>query len=97
MKLTIITKVEIDLEDLPEDVRFISVDPDGGIYCFLERPYYDIKKGWMPQGKVWEDMFYADNPLDKTWDALIEVEELRSGVVGAGIELEGVVVRWEEL
>ena len=91
MKLTITMKVDIDLDDLPEGVKFIAVDRDGAICCFLEKPYFKKDFSWLPKNDMWDDMFFAELPLVNAENALIEVEKLEGD-----IELGGIVT-WERL
>ena len=92
MKLTITMKVEIDLDDLPKDIRFITVDRDGTICGFSERPYFDDDFSWIPYKDNLDDMAYAVSMLGNVEDTLIDLAD-----VTRDIEVEGAVVRWEEL
>ena len=102
MKLTITLKVEIDLDDLPEGVKFITVDQDGTITCFSERPHFEDGIVWVPHGDDnWDTMYYANSRLDDTENALIDIEKLlslnlegRDAVLG--LELSGTFEEWDQ-
>lgn len=96
MKFTIVTRTVVDLDDLPDDIKFIGIDQDGTTCGFPERPHLD-NAIWYPQGDLseenpWNEIIYAETKLGKIDAMLIDVDKARKDA--KDILLEG-VVNWE--